>query len=72
MDEAQSVLIVSRMEDARTGRLKPALFVVPTDSPGFTAQPIEMDIVAPENQFTLFLDDVHLPHDALVGDEDAG
>jgi len=26
----------------------------------------------PEKQFTLFLDEVHLPHDALVGDEDAG
>jgi alkylation response protein AidB-like acyl-CoA dehydrogenase len=72
VDEAQAVLIVSRTEDARTGKLKPALFVVPTDSPGFEAQVIPMDIVAPENQFNLFLDDVHLPHDALVGDEDAG
>ena len=72
VDEAQAVLIVSRTEDAKTGKLKPALFVVPTDSPGFEAQVIPMDIVAPENQFNLFLDDVHLPHDALVGDEDAG
>jgi alkylation response protein AidB-like acyl-CoA dehydrogenase len=72
VDEAQAVLIVSRTEDARTGKLKPALFVVPTDTPGFEAQLIPMDIVAPENQFTLFLDDVHLPQDALIGDEDAG
>jgi alkylation response protein AidB-like acyl-CoA dehydrogenase len=72
VDEAQAVLIVSRTEDAKTGKLKPALFVVPTDTPGFEAQPIPMDIVAPENQFNLFLDDVRLPHDALVGDEDAG
>lgn len=72
VDEAQAVLIVARTEDARTGKLKPALFVVPTDSPGFEAQAIPMDIVAPENQFTLFLDGVRLPHDALVGDEDAG
>jgi alkylation response protein AidB-like acyl-CoA dehydrogenase len=72
VDEAQAVLIVSRTEDARTGKLKPALFVVPTDAPGFEAQIIPMDIVAPENQFTLFLDDVRLPADALVGDEDAG
>jgi alkylation response protein AidB-like acyl-CoA dehydrogenase len=72
VDEADAVLVVSRMADARTGNLKPALFVVPTDSPGFEAQTIAMDFAAPEKQFNLFLDDVHLPHDALVGDEDAG
>jgi alkylation response protein AidB-like acyl-CoA dehydrogenase len=72
VDEAEAVLIVSRTEDAKTGKLKPALFVVPTDAPGFQTQLIPMDIVAPENQFTIFLDDVRLPHDALVGDEDAG
>jgi alkylation response protein AidB-like acyl-CoA dehydrogenase len=31
-----------------------------------------MEIKSPEKQFTLFVDDVHLPADALVGDEDAG
>jgi len=72
VDEADAVLVVSRMADARTGKLKPALFVVPTDSAGFEAQPIKMDFAAPEKQFTLFLEDVHLPKDALVGDEDAG
>jgi len=72
VDEAESVLVVARMEDARTGRLKPALFVVPTDAAGVEYQPIEMEIVSPERQFTVFLDDVHLPADALVGDENAG
>ncbi len=72
VDEAQSVLIVARTEDAKTGKLKPALFVVPTDAPGFTKQPIAMAWSAPEKQFTLFLDDVRLPADALVGDEDGG
>jgi len=72
VDEADSVLVVARMEDARTGKLKPALFVVPTDAPGFEYQPIEMEIVSPEKQFTLFIDDVRLPADALVGDENAG
>src|SRR3546814_15808783 len=38
VDEAQSVLIVSRTEDAKTGKLKPALFVVPTDAEGFGKQ----------------------------------
>ncbi len=72
VDEAQSVLIVARTEDAKTGKLKPALFVVPTDAPGFTKQPIPMAWSAPEKQFTLFLDDVRLPADALVGEEDGG
>ena len=72
VDEAGSVLVVARTEDAKTGRLKPALFVVPTDAEGLEYQPIEMEIVSPERQFTLFIDDVHLPYDALVGDENAG
>jgi alkylation response protein AidB-like acyl-CoA dehydrogenase len=72
VDEADAVLVVGRMEDARTGRLKPALFIVPTDAPGFEWRPIEMELVSPERQFTLFFDDVRLPGDALVGNEDAG
>jgi alkylation response protein AidB-like acyl-CoA dehydrogenase len=72
VDEADNVLVVARTEDARTGRLKPCLFVVPTDAPGFEYQPIAMEIVSPEQQFTVFIDDVELPADALVGDEDAG
>ncbi|MEC3976125.1 acyl-CoA dehydrogenase family protein [Amycolatopsis sp. H20-H5] len=71
VDEADAVLVVSRMEDAKTGKLKPALFVVPTDAPGFEFRQIDMDIVAPEKQFGLFLDDVHLPSEALVGSADA-
>jgi alkylation response protein AidB-like acyl-CoA dehydrogenase len=72
VDEADSVLVVSRMADARTGNLKPALFVVPTDAKGFDAQTIPMAFTAPEKQFNLFLDDVRVPQDALVGDEDGG
>ncbi len=72
VDEAQAVLIVARTEDAKTGKLKPALFVVPTDAEGFTKQVIPMAWSAPEKQFTLFLDDIRLPLDALVGDENAG
>ena len=71
VDEAEAVLVVGRTEDAKTGRLKPALFIVPTDAPGFEYQPIEMDIVSPDKQFMLFLDDVRLPADALVGSQDA-
>jgi len=72
VDEAGTVLVVARTEDARTGRLKPALFLVPTDAPGLEYRHIPMDIVSPEKQFNVFLDDVSLPAEALVGHEDAG
>jgi len=72
VDMADAVLIVGRTEDARTGRLKPCLFIVPTDAPGFQKRPIDMELSAAEKQFELVLDDVRLPADALVGDEDAG
>ncbi|MGZ6737807.1 MAG: acyl-CoA dehydrogenase family protein, partial [Nocardioides sp.] len=45
VDEADNVLVVARTEDARTGKLKPCLFVVPTDAAGFEARPIPMEIV---------------------------
>lgn len=71
VDEADAVLVVGRTADARTGRLKPALYIVPTDAPGFEYRRIEMDLVATESQFELVLDEVRLPADALVGSEDA-
>ncbi|MFJ4846426.1 MULTISPECIES: acyl-CoA dehydrogenase family protein [unclassified Streptomyces] len=72
VDIADATLVVGRTEDARTGRLKPCLFVVPRDTPGFEFRQIEMELTAPEKQFQLFLDDVRLPAESLVGDEDAG
>ncbi|MER6534908.1 acyl-CoA dehydrogenase family protein [Streptomyces sp900105755] len=72
VDMADAVLVVGRTEDARTGRLKPCLFIVPTDAEGFHKRPIDMELSAAEKQFELTLDDVRLPADALVGDEDAG
>ncbi|WP_282204063.1 acyl-CoA dehydrogenase family protein [Kitasatospora fiedleri] len=72
IDQADAVLFVARTEDARTGKLKPALFVVPRDTPGFEYRPIPMELTAPEKQFQVFLDDVRLPADALVGDQDSG
>lgn len=71
VDEADFILVVARTEDAKSGNLKPALFMVPTDAEGLTANEIDMGLVIPEKQFTLFFDDLLLPNDALVGDEDA-
>jgi alkylation response protein AidB-like acyl-CoA dehydrogenase len=71
VDEADAVLFVARSQDQK-GTLRPSLLIVPTDAPGFTWTPIEMEIVSPEKQFVCHLDEVRLPYDALVGDEDGG
>src|SRR6266545_7281655 len=72
VDEADYVLVVGRTEDARSGKLKPCLFVVPPDAAGLEYRQIEMAFSAPEKQFALFLDDVRLPAEGLIGTEDAG
>jgi alkylation response protein AidB-like acyl-CoA dehydrogenase len=71
VDESDATLVVARMQDSK-GTLRPAMFMVPTDSPGYTYQPIEMAFVAAERQFSVFFDDVHLPDEALIGGEEAG
>ncbi|GGK72859.1 acyl-CoA dehydrogenase family protein [Streptomyces flaveus] len=72
VDKADATLVVGRTEDARTGRLKPCLFIVPREAAGFEHRRIDMELHTTEYQFELTLDDVRLPADALVGDEDAG
>ncbi|MFF3613661.1 acyl-CoA dehydrogenase family protein [Streptomyces sp. NPDC002580] len=72
VDIADATLIVGRTEDARTGSLKPCLFIVPRDAEGFGRRQLDMELHGAEKQFELTLDEVRLPADALVGDEDAG
>ncbi|QNG39438.1 acyl-CoA dehydrogenase [Geodermatophilaceae bacterium NBWT11] len=72
VDVADAVLVVAKLADAGTGTLRPALFVVPTDAPGLSRTVIPMELVSPDHQFQLFLDDVRLPADALVGAPEAG
>ncbi|WP_255950050.1 acyl-CoA dehydrogenase family protein [Streptomyces odontomachi] len=72
VDAADATLIVGRTEDARTGKLKPCLFIVERAAKGFGWQRIDMELHAAEKQFELVLDEVRLPAQALVGDEDAG
>ncbi|MFI8300087.1 acyl-CoA dehydrogenase family protein [Streptomyces nigra] len=67
VDITDATLIVGRTEDARTGKLKPCLFIVPRDTEGFGRRQIDMELSAVEKQFELTLDDVRLPADALVG-----
>ena len=72
VDEASHVLVVARHRQPDGTLGLPSAFIVPTDTPGFTKQVIPMDIKMPERQFTVFLDDVRVPADSLVGDPTAG
>lgn len=72
VDQADAVLIVARAHDERTGKLKPALFMVPTDAEGLSKSHIPTEVMLPESQYTLFMDDVRLKDEDLVGDSDAG
>ena len=71
VDEADYILVVARLADS-SGRLAPALFLVPVDTPGLSSSKLDMEIVSPENQWLLYLDDVRLPADALIGDVGTG
>lgn len=72
VDEAPYMLVVARFTVDASGRLAPALFVVPTDAPGVTRTQLDMEIVSPENQWMVYLDDARVPAGALVGDLDTG
>jgi alkylation response protein AidB-like acyl-CoA dehydrogenase len=68
VDQADAILLVTRDADHSTPQKSAlSLFVVPTDSPGLSFQPIETSIVSPDKQFSVFLDDVKVGEDALIG-----
>ncbi|RVQ65040.1 acyl-CoA dehydrogenase [Croceicoccus ponticola] len=74
IDEAESVLVVARDAELAesTGKSALSLFVLPTNTPGITMQKIEAAVQSPENQFSVFFDDVKMDADALVGEPGQG
>lgn len=72
-DEADAILLVTRDADAEGGKRAPlSLFLVPMDSPGLTLQPLDTAVVSPDNQFTIFFDNVHVGREALIGQAGKG
>ncbi|HEX2903485.1 MAG TPA: acyl-CoA dehydrogenase family protein [Jatrophihabitans sp.] len=68
VDQADYILVVGQSPQSREGgKIRPALFIVPTDAPGLDYRPIEMELTAPERQFFCYFDDVHVPADNVVG-----
>jgi alkylation response protein AidB-like acyl-CoA dehydrogenase len=68
VDQADALLVVAKdAEHSTPANSALSVFVVPTNSPGFSFQKIETSIVSPDSQFTVFLDDVEIGDDALIG-----
>lgn len=72
VDQAEAILVVARTGTDVKGRGQLSLFLVDTDAPGLTAQPLPVSVTLPERQFTLFFDDVRIPAGRLVGAEGDG
>jgi alkylation response protein AidB-like acyl-CoA dehydrogenase len=73
IDQADAVLLVARDADLSTPEKKRlSIFVVPTDTPGLSYQQIPTSIVSPDAQFTVFLDNVYVGPDSLVGEAGNG
>jgi len=73
VDEAQALMVVARTgTDDVTGKAQMSLFLVPTDTLGLVAQPLPVDAMLPERQFTLFFDDVRVGPEMVVGEVGAG
>jgi alkylation response protein AidB-like acyl-CoA dehydrogenase len=68
VDQADALLVVAKdAEHSTPEKSALSLFVVATNSPGFSFQKIETSIVSPDSQFTVFFDDVEIGDDALIG-----
>lgn len=73
IDQADALLLATRDGDLSTSdKGKLSLFVVPTDTPGLSFQQIDTSIVSPDKQFTVFLDNVRIGQEALIGEAGQG
>lgn len=72
IDEADTVLLVAKTGTKEDGQAELSMFLVDTDAPGLVVQPLPVSVALPERQFTLFLDDVRVGADRLVGSEGDG
>ncbi|MGK3203444.1 acyl-CoA dehydrogenase family protein [Amycolatopsis sp. MEPSY49] len=72
VDTADALLLVARTGRDPDGPARLSLFLVPVDAPGLTVTRLPVDVMLPEQQFTLRFDGVRLPATALVGGEGEG
>src|SRR5207248_1664760 len=73
VDEDAALILVARTGTyEETGYALLSLFMVPTDTPGLSWQVIDVEVTAPDRQFTLFFDDAVIPAGNLIGEEHHG
>ncbi|MHB8695043.1 MAG: acyl-CoA dehydrogenase family protein [Solirubrobacteraceae bacterium] len=72
INHSAEVLVVAKTAEDERGRSKLSLFVVPTDAPGLSYQPIPTAVTMTEKQFTVFFDDVEVDETRLLSGEDEG
>jgi len=73
VNEADALVVVARTgTDPATGKGLMSLFLVPTDSAGLVATELPVSASLPEQQYTLFFDDVRLGAGQLIGAENEG
>jgi len=73
MESADLVMVVARTgTDEPTGRARLSVFMVDADAPGLSRTKIPTVMNMPEGSWQVFFDDVEVPADRLVGEEDRG
>jgi alkylation response protein AidB-like acyl-CoA dehydrogenase len=72
VEDADGVLVMARTGDAPDGRGRLSLFMVEPDAPGLGRQHIDTAPLAPEQQWTLYFDDVIVSEDRMIGAEGDG
>ncbi len=72
-DEAQYMYTVARSEEHSAGeRAAFSVLMIPLDAPGVERQRLDIEILQPEYQFTVFMNEVRVGADAVVGTPGAG
>lgn len=70
VDNADAMVVIATAEGGPNGLPPgPKAFIVPTDAPGMSKSEIEVEIISPERQYSLFFDQVRVPESAIVGGE---
>tara|TARA_E500000305_G_scaffold106677_1_gene105624 strand:+ start:650 stop:1795 length:1146 start_codon:yes stop_codon:yes gene_type:complete len=70
-DEADGMFVVARTNQMGSPA-EVSLFMVELPAKGITLQQLDIDMYAPERQFSVFFDDVEVPADARLGEEGQG
>jgi alkylation response protein AidB-like acyl-CoA dehydrogenase len=70
VDNSDAMMVIAQAAGGPDDLLPgPKAFLVPSEAEGLSRTPIDVEIISPETQYSLFFDDVRVPADAVVGGE---